>query len=641
MRKIFGSFTARLTFYILTLTFLIFLCIALVFQSYAKQKEEWQANLYTAALQQNLIQHIDARFGSVESSFEQARARVDDLLAMPDSMKDIARGVLDSDKLLTGVGIAFRPDFYPSKGRLYFEYLYREADGSYTHQYEGAGKGDYTQRKWFRRAMDTGETFWAEPYVDYDNQSDLMTSYVYPCRDRNGEIFAVLLADVLLTDLTEDLDTLRPYKSSYSFILSAKGVYVSSPNKEQIVSTDIFSRAKAENNPALEDLGHKMTNGEQGSVEGTLNGKEVLLSYAPMPRTGWSVCSVNLYDEVMESIGTTSLVFFSILVLGLLVLFVCIQLLVYNMSKPLRELTGVAYEIAHGNFDTPLPNVETKDDVRKLHDAFAHMQQSLTNYIEELKTTTRTKERIESELSIAHNIQMSLIPKTFSPFPDCNQLELYAYLKPAKEVGGDFYDFFIRGDKLFFTIGDVSGKGIPASLVMVITRTLLRIFSADNDSPADIATKLNNAIAENNDANMFVTMYLGTLDLNTGKMVVCNAGHNPPVQISAGGEVRYQDVKQNLPIGVLEGFTYQEEVIACPKGDAILLYTDGLTEAENAQKEQFGEERTLAVSKECPTATPKEIVERIYYRLFNFTGEAEQSDDLTLLCFRLNNPTDK
>ncbi len=639
MRHIFMSFAARLTFYILTLVFIIFGCIALVFMTYSKQREQQQAEQYTAALQQNEIQKIEAKLSEVETALTVDEDLVDDMAQTPDSVIKTVYNVLRNYPILKGVGVAFRPGYYPSKGEMFFEYAYRKAGNSVVFKHYGDGMREYTDRSWYKKIMAGSKGFWTEPYIDNDNKSDKLVSYVMPCVNNRREIYGVMIADVSLDDLTASLRSMRPYPNSYSFILDKKGKYLSHPEKELILATDFSVRAKLVECKELEAVGRKMVAGEQGTACTVIEGKDVLLCYAPMKRTGWSVCSVTPYKDVMANLGSTTLTILFILIIGVAMLSVSIRLLVSYMSSPIKKLAEAANYIARGKFDTELPEVSTKDDMKQLHDAFAHMQTSLKSYIAELKTTTRAKERIESELSIAHKIQMSLVPKIFSPFPDCEQLELFACLKPAKEVGGDFYDFFIRDDKLFYVIGDVSGKGIPASLVMAITRTLFRIISAGSESPTEIVAKLNDAIAKDNDTNMFVTMYAGILNLETGDMRFCNAGHNPPIIAAPGSDVYYQQVEENLPLGVIDGFDFKEQETTLPKGAAVLLYTDGITEAENDKEELYGEDRLKETLERFAGMEVHGIIKEINDSVAQYVGAAEQSDDFTLLCFRLNDKT--
>ena len=206
-------------------------------------------------------------------------------------------------------------------------------------------------------------------------------------------------------------------------------------------------------------------------------------------------------------------------------------------------------------------------------------------------------------------------------------------VEPAKEIGGDLYDFYVRTDKLFFAIGDVSGKGIPAALVMAMTRSLFRSVTAYEERAEHIMMRLNEALTEQNDQNMFVTLFLGVLDLTTGKLNYCNAGHNAPIL-----HQRFMDVKHNLPLGVQRGFAYEAQQIQMHYNDALFLYTDGLTEAENGKHEQYGEQQMLDKIIALVDSRPREVVEQMYADVKRFVDGAQQSDDLTMLCIRYQTP---
>ena len=235
---------------------------------------------------------------------------------------------------------------------------------------------------------------------------------------------------------------------------------------------------------------------------------------------------------------------------------------------------------------------------------------------------------MESELNVAHDIQMSMLPKTFPAFPNRKDIELYASLTPAKAVGGDLYDFFIYNDKLFFCIGDVSGKGVPASLVMAVSRTLFRNIAAHTDKPSHIVDTMNANICEGNDNCMFVTLFVGVLDLATGQLRYCNAGHDAPYV-----EATLLPCQSNLPIGVTPDIEYAEQEMTIAPGMILFLYTDGLTEAENAGRELFGMQRIDEVIKDFK-GSPQELIEAMTAAVHKFVGDTEQSDDLTMLAFR-------
>ena len=334
-----------------------------------------------------------------------------------------------------------------------------------------------------------------------------------------------------------------------------------------------------------------------------------------------------------------------VFVVGLTSLFVFCTWAIYKLVKPLQQFAESAISIAEGNLDTPLPEIRSKDELFQLRNAFAHMLHSLKQHISDLQTTTASKERLQSELKIAHDIQMGMIPTTF---PQRQDLDLFASMTPAKEVGGDLYDFIIEGDELFFIIGDVAGKGVPASLYMAVTRTLFRNLAGRSaegrlqgknyQSAANIVREMNHAIASTNDSYIFVTVFVGVLDMKTHYLTYCNAAHNAPVMITAEGECSLLEVEANLPIGVEDHYDYDEQQVDFPPGSALLLYTDGLTEAmyfsNDGSRKLFGEHRVLHDVQKNSKASAIEVIDFLKQHVSVFADGTEQSDDLTMLFLR-------
>ena len=250
-----------------------------------------------------------------------------------------------------------------------------------------------------------------------------------------------------------------------------------------------------------------------------------------------------------------------------------------------------------------------------------------------LKNARESREKIESELKIASGIQMSMLPKTFPTYPERSDLDLYGSLTPAKEVGGDLFDFFIRDTRLFFCIGDVSGKGVPASLVMAVTRSLFRSASTHESNPGRIVAHINNAISDGNDTNMFVTFFLGILDLHDGHLRYCNAGHNAPLLLTEG-DSRPIDVQPNVPLGVMEGLKFATQERTIPQGSTLFLFTDGLTEAEDIRNELFGDQRLEDATRQIAPLSAREQVESVIESVREHVVDAPQSDDLTILCIK-------
>ena len=324
-----------------------------------------------------------------------------------------------------------------------------------------------------------------------------------------------------------------------------------------------------------------------------------------------------------------------VFIIGLALLFIFCTVAIYRMVKPLKLFSESAVNIAEGNLDTPLPEIKSQDELLHLRNSFEYMQKSLKQYIEELKTTSESKMRLQSELTIAHDIQMGMIPTIF---PERDDLDLFASMTPAKEVGGDLYDFIIEGDELFFIIGDVAGKGVPASLYMAVTRTLFRNLAGNYQSAANIMREMNHAIASTNDSLIFVTAFVGVLDLKTQFLTYCNAAHNAPAMLSADGHCQLLEVDTNLPIGIEDHYNYEEQQIPFPENAALLLYTDGLTEAmyiaNDGSRRLFGEERVLHDLEKNKSGSAIEVIDYLKQHVAVFADGTEQSDDLTLMFLR-------
>ena len=309
--------------------------------------------------------------------------------------------------------------------------------------------------------------------------------------------------------------------------------------------------------------------------------------------------------------------------------FIC-RAVINRMTRPITELSDSALNMAKGDFKAQLPEIHSEDEMQTLHDSFVFLQNSIAEYIDELKATTTANERMESELNVARNIQMGMLR---TDFPEM----LHALLTPAREVGGDLYDFVLKDDRLFFAIGDVSGKGVPASLMMAITRSALRFVSGAGHLD-DKLTRINNGISENNKYGLFVTLFVGNLDLKTGHLDYCNAGHNPILILPPDGEPYLLKAKPNIAIGLMEGFKFEVESLDLKPGTRIVAYTDGVTEAERADLAQYGNERLLQWAQQLnqtdTAQQEKAIVESLYDSVKTFVEGNPQNDDITIVSLR-------
>ena len=260
------------------------------------------------------------------------------------------------------------------------------------------------------------------------------------------------------------------------------------------------------------------------------------------------------------------------------------------------------------------------------------MELEINEYIQDLTSVTAEKERIGAELNVATQIQADMLPRIFPAFPERTEFDIYATMNPAKEVGGDFYDFFlVDDDHLAVVIADVSGKGVPAALFMVIAKTLIKNHAQNKDCPGDVFTQTNEQLCEGNDAGLFVTAWMGILEISTGKFTYVNAGHNPPLLRHADGSFEWLKSRPGFVLAGMEGVRYRENVMELAQGDTLYLYTDGVTEATNGAQELFGDDRLQNALNEQPDLPVDDLLHKIKNDIDSFVGEAEQFDDITML----------
>jgi sigma-B regulation protein RsbU (phosphoserine phosphatase) len=377
-----------------------------------------------------------------------------------------------------------------------------------------------------------------------------------------------------------------------------------------------------------------MQRGEEGMREMHIGGEHCYVFYKPLGKTGCSMAIVCPESDIFGGFDRLRRTVMTIVTVGLLLmLYLFIRIITRELS-PLRRLAREAETIASGQFDTQLPDLERVDEIGQLSQSFGNMQQSLVRYIEELKDTTAQKASIESELNVANSIQMSMLP---SVFPDREGLDMYASMTPAKEVGGDLYGYLLKDDNLYFCLGDVSGKGVPASLFMAQVTRLFRTLANQQLPPAEICTHMNDALSgDENPTNMFVTLFIGMLDLQSGHLSFCNAGHNPPIIGGGANHGEFLEMKPNFPIGVLPGLEFEGDEIADIHGRALFIYTDGLNEAENREHEQFGDERLLDILRNTHFESAKQVIETLAAEVEKHRDGADPNDDLTMMCLRIS-----
>ena len=498
-------------------------------------------------------------------------------LAVPDSLHRVAQRIVEDNPVVVGSTVALVPGYLP-KRPLFSPYVFQAKDGTLSFSSLATNEYDYPSQEWFSKALDKESGYWSEPYIDTGGGNILMTTFSMPIKDVKGTTAAVLTADISLDWLTDLVGNLAVYPNAFNMVVSRAGQIMVCPVESLIMNNHIDDMIpQMDDTSATRELNRAMLSGQSGHTQIKYNGANNYVYFAPVERTGWAMSIVIPEDEIFRNLKNVGLMVTIFQVLGILLL------------------------------------------ILMFRSMFRHYMQN--------KKLNEKRERMEGELNIAKDIQMSMVPQSFPPFPDRHDLDMAADIVPAKEVGGDLYDYFVRDEKLFFCIGDVSGKGVPASLVMAVTRTTFRNLSAMEDSPGVIVRSMNESLSATNESGMFVTFFCGVLDLENGHLRFCNAGHNPPVLLTDSKKML--SVEANLPLGIMPGMDFKEQEMQFRYDDAIFLYTDGLTEAENSAHEQFGEERMLESLHGRKGAY--EHLRCMEKKVSAFVAEAPQSDDLTML----------
>ena len=501
-------------------------------------------------------------------------------LATPDSLFSILAQIAKYSPNMRGCGISFMPGYYKDKGRLFEPYALRTDTGVVRLQIAGESF-DYTKDGFYKDIQEKKANSWVGPYDDIYLEMRLV-SYAVPIYEFTGDTVAVLGVDLDTESLGDTLNYRHIYPSSFELLLTEEGELIAGPADSTLQKEVEFVTSLINDSTAERRLS---SNGRSKIIDFDTRDRDGAVFVANMRGIPhWQIAVVCYDDEVYGSLMELRyrLLLLSLLAFGILLY------LVRRFAKDEEKLRSQALE----------------------------------------------QERMAGELHIANNIQQTLLPEEDGAMKDIDDVQVEGRLIPAKAVGGDLYNAFVRDGKLFFCIGDVSGKGIPSALIMAIMQALFRNIASREDNPSHIMKRLNETACRNNKANIFVTLFVGVLDLPTGHLRYCNAGHELPIMIrtqNSKAEISNLEAKPNLPVGLFEDFEYEMQTIQMQPGSALFLYTDGLTEARNAKGKLFGRDRVGQMIAEAGTTNPKQLVEAAIECWQKFIGETEQSDDLTLL----------
>ena len=560
---------------LILLTALLLELVAALQYTYTRNiliREEERITRMELTLESEIVLHT---LEEAELSMYENEWSVQQSLAHPDSLFGAAVRMIQSNSSVAGACIAVLPDYYPAKGRLFEPYAHKEGGRILVDQIAGPDH-DYTQGPDFKRALREETEFWSDPYAYGTDPVQQLTTFTYPIRDGAGRLAAICGLDIDLTWLSDTLNVHPYYPSSFGFMLTRNGRLVAGPREERVAPRTVDYVAGLVMDPTVDRTVRGQHRVSCIEFRDPVTGEKAYLDYRALPRDpGWIIAEVSYRDEVLAPVRRMMWRILLMALAGFAFLLVIIHRFARN-GKRLWE---------------------------------ADMKEA----------------RLDSELRIARRIQEEMLPKSVL---ERDGLAIRGFLAPAKEVGGDVFDFFIRGEKLFFSIGDVSGKGVPSAIVMAVAHSMLRVLSDREDDPAVIVGKLNREACRSNDSGMFLTLFLGVLDLATGRLRYCNAGHDHPILL--GETVESLPALANVPVGVFDDFVYQAQETAVATGTTLFLYTDGVTEAMDSERRQYGRERLLQTLSAC-SREPAALVREVGKSVRAFAGAAAQSDDLTML----------
>lgn len=525
---------------------------------------------------------------------------------------------------------------------------------------------DARTRFWYKQAVEAGKLIFTEVEEDA-NTGELSLVCAMPVYDPDGELRAVIGTDLFLSSMQKTISASEK-SGGYHLIVNQKGHVIVSSLKDSEFQTQTSEEAEDLRRSSNTDLAVFVNNALAGKKNVKLvhlKDGNYYMAGSPVETVGWALICVFNEDDVTapgralqaqyaatqdsatgryreKSTQSTKIMILSLA--ALLALLSGIALWQgKRIVRPLNTMTQHISEIKGENLEFKMEDTyRTGDEIEILANSFADMSRTTIEYIDRVRTVTAEKERIGAELNMAARIQNSMLPHIFPPFPERDEFDLYASMDPAKEVGGDFYDFFLVDENhLCVVIADVSGKGIPAALFMMVSKLIVQSYALLGQSPGEILTSANDAICSNNQAEMFVTVWVGILEISTGRLTAANAGHEFPALMRAGGEFELFMDKHGFVVGGLEGVKYKQYELQLEPGDKLFVYTDGVAEATDANNELFGTDRMLAALNTAKDQGPKELLHSVRQSIDDFVKDAEQFDDLTMLCVEYRGTKDR
>jgi sigma-B regulation protein RsbU (phosphoserine phosphatase) len=590
---------------------------------------------------QGLAQALEAVLGRIEARVQGEAVALAALNASRMDIDALLEGLVQSDDRIYGSTIAFEPYAFAPRVAGFAPYLHR--DGPSLRRVDLArAEYAYRERDWYRVARNSGRPRWSEPYFDRGGGEVWMITYSVPFRRRGtaaGSVSGIVTADLTLAWVRESVGALPVPGGGFGFLVSPSGTFISHLEgpvaRPESGGAEVIARLER-----LREAGTRLAAvGQPLGRVAERAGEPVYLAYRPLGNLGWSLGLVFPELSLMAPIRQllTVLLAFAGIGLGLLVL--AVSVVSRRITRPLEALTGAVARIGQGDLDVPLPATRRRDEVAVLGDAVDHMRRSLRQHIEERAHSLAERERLAHELDIARQIQEAMLPRADAADANGSPFRVAALLRPAREVGGDLYDFFALDDRhLLFTVGDVTDKGIPAALFMSQVSGLFRVIARPGVTPDELCRELDERLSRGNDACMFVTMTCGILDGETGVLTYASAGHEPPLARRLGGTTAPLPGDGGPALGLGLAADCPRRTRRLAPGDAIVAFTDGVTEAFDAGGRAFGTTRLRDLVVAMPADRLAELPVRVMSAVERFAEGGGPRDDVTVLVVEYRPP---
>ncbi len=623
------SLAAHLSLWIISLVALIF--IAVLSTNYFLSRfllEDYVSDLAKTKTS-STVRKIETTFNTVSSNADALAAVIASSDVTERQIHQTIKAFLNTNMAIFGMTVALEPQTLISSIGDFSPYFYRK-DNSIAFSDLASSNYQYKKWAWYSEPKKLNTAVWSEPYLDEGGGNVLMTTYSTPIYLADGKTFAgIATADIELSWLDEITKELIIGESGFGFILSNKDTVIAHPDKTLNLKKLNQTKVNPQNWQKYLDSKNKSSAVYLKSPCNYRDG-DCWIVIETLGETGWKVIIVLPEQELISDINSLTIKISLIAVAGLFILLVVVIFITRHLTSPLGKLATATQDIGAGYLDVELPRPVRRDEIGILTDDFSAMRDALKTYIAEIQETTAKQQKLESEIQIATDIQMSMIPGSGNAFIQNEHYQLFAFLQPARSVGGDLYYFQHTDNVLHFIIGDVSDKGVPAALFMAKTITLYTRALKDKLTPGQTFTMMNDILSENNDACMFVTALCGNIDLDTGSITMANAGHMSPI-IKQDAQTNEHEIKGAIALGLMEAIDYPDIEFKLDNNSSLVMYTDGISEAHDSEDGQYTDERLLELVTDLAPMSVEDTGNKIIESVFSFAAGTEQFDDITLL----------